>query len=325
MSKATLIKAISINRYYGNSHVVKNLTFELQTGDILGFLGPNGAGKSTTMQIISGSLAPDEGAIEINGIDLIENPTLAKQQLGYLPEQPPLYTELTVNEYLNYAAKLRGIKKAKIDSSIEKAKERCGLTDVSDKLISSLSKGFQQRVGIAQAIIHTPAVIILDEPTVGLDPIQIKEIRKLIIELGKDHGVILSTHILPEVLAVCNRVQIIQQGELVYHSDMKAITDNMQSDRFEVSFKNKADTQTIEDISGIVTVDEINNHDFCIQLSGNENEKTINSLLTTSIDKNWFLTRLTPQTRNLEQIFIDLTVNNASHNTTTNSEKRSAE
>ena len=312
MPKTTLIKATGINRYYGNSHVVKDLEFELHSGDILGFLGPNGAGKSTTMQMISGSLAPDAGQIEINGIDLIEKPTLAKQQLGYLPEQPPLYKELTVDEYLNYAARLRGIKKEHIKAAIEKAKQRCGLTMVANKLINNLSKGYQQRVGIAQAIIHTPAVIILDEPTVGLDPIQIKEIRQLIIELGQDHGVILSTHILPEVLAVCNRVQIIQQGELVYHSDMATITDSMQSKQIELSFKNPADIELIQSIAGISTAEQINDNDFCIELCENEteSEQAINTLLSTAIDKQWSLTKMSPRVRSLEQIFIDLTVNN---------------
>ena len=311
MPKTTLIKATGINRYYGNSHVVKDLEFELHSGDILGFLGPNGAGKSTTMQMISGSLAPDAGQIEINGIDLIEKPTLAKQQLGYLPEQPPLYKELTVDEYLNYAARLRGIKKEHIKAAIEKAKQRCGLTMVANKLINNLSKGYQQRVGIAQAIIHTPAVIILDEPTVGLDPIQIKEIRQLIIELGQDHGVILSTHILPEVLAVCNRVQIIQQGELVYHSDMATITSSMQSKQIELSFKNPADIELIQSIAGISTAEQINDNDFCIELCENEteSEQAINTLLSTAIDKQWSLTKMSPRVRSLEQIFIDLTVN----------------
>ncbi len=311
MPKTTLIKATGINRYYGNSHVVKDLEFELHSGDILGFLDPNGAGKSTTMQMISGSLAPDAGQIEINGIDLIEKPTLAKQQLGYLPEQPPLYKELTVDEYLNYAARLRGIKKEHIKAAIEKAKQRCGLTMVANKLINNLSKGYQQRVGIAQAIIHTPAVIILDEPTVGLDPIQIKEIRQLIIELGQDHGVILSTHILPEVLAVCNRVQIIQQGELVYHSDMATITDSMQSKQIELSFKNPADIELIQSIAGISTAEQINDNDFCIELCENEteSEQAINTLLSTAIDKQWSLTKMSPRVRSLEQIFIDLTVN----------------
>lgn len=315
MSKTTLIKVTGINRFYGDIQAVKDLEFELHTGDILGFLGPNGAGKSTTMQMISGSLAPDAGQIEINGIDLIDQPTLAKQQLGYLPEQPPLYKELTVDEYLHYTAQLRGINKADIKPALEKAKQRCGLTDTGNKLIISLSKGYQQRVGIAQAIIHNPAVVILDEPTVGLDPIQIKEIRQLIIELGEDHGVILSTHILPEVLAVCNRVQIIQKGELVYHDDMTTITNNMQSKKIDLAFKKPADFNFIKDIAGITHAEQINDHEFCIELCDNEKdaEQAINTLLSTVVERQWFLTKLSPKTRSLEQIFIDFTANRDTH------------
>lgn len=333
MSKTTLIKVAGINRFYGNTQAVKDLEFELHTGDILGFLGPNGAGKSTTMQMISGSLAADTGQIEINGIDLVEKPTLAKQQLGYLPEQPPLYKELTVNEYLHYTAKLRGVKKANLNSALEKAKQRCGLAEVGNKLISSLSKGYQQRVGIAQAIIHNPAVIILDEPTVGLDPIQIQEIRQLIIELGKDHGVILSTHILPEVLAVCNRVQIIQNGELVYHSDMQTIKDNMQSKEIDLSFKNSANLSVIANIDGIIQASQTDDNNFCIELSDNDNEaeNAIDTLLSIAVEKQWSLTKLSPKVRSLEQIFIDLTVNNDSSSQTiipssedTNSKERAS-
>ena len=321
MSKTTLIKVTGINRFYGNTQAVKDLEFELHTGDILGFLGPNGAGKSTTMQMISGCLAPDAGQIEINGIDLIEQPTLAKQQLGYLPEQPPLYKELTVDEYLHYTAQLRGINKVDIKSALENAKLRCGLADTGNKLITSLSKGYQQRVGIAQAIIHNPAVVILDEPTVGLDPIQIKEIRQLIIELGENHGVILSTHILPEVLAVCNRVQIIQKGELVYHNDMTTITNNMQSKKIDLAFKKAADFSFIKNIVGITYIEQINDHEFCIELCDDEKEaeQAIDTLLSTAVEKQWLLTKLSPQTRSLEQIFIDFTANSDTHQPITES------
>lgn len=314
MSKTTLIKATGINRYYGNTHAVQNLEFELHTGDILGFLGPNGAGKSTTMQMISGSLAADTGQIEINGIDLVEQPTLAKQQLGYLPEQPPLYKELTVDEYLLYCARLRHVSKNEIQASLDKAKQRCGLSAVGHKLISSLSKGYQQRVGIAQAIIHNPAVVILDEPTVGLDPIQIKEIRQLITELGEEHGVILSTHILPEVQAVCNRVQIIQQGELVYHSDMQTLNNSMQSRQTELLFKNTVDDALFTGIDGIQCVEKIADDALSIEFSEDEkaSELAILQVLKTITEQQYSLISMTPKTRSLEQIFIDLTVNDGS-------------
>jgi len=313
----TLIKATGINRYYGDTQAVKDLSFELNSGDILGFLGPNGAGKSTSMQILSGTLAPDSGSIEINGIDLIEHPTQAKQQLGYLPEQPPLYKELTVNEYLSYSASLRGIKKEQQASAIDTAKQRCGLTEVGNKLINNLSKGYQQRVGIAQAIIHNPSVIILDEPTVGLDPIQIQEIRQLITELGQHHAVIISTHILPEVLAVCNRVQIIRQGELVYSNDMQSIATDSQTNQLELSFKNTPDLNTLENIPGVSIVEKLSDTDFCLELStdNNEAEQSMNALLSKAVEKNWQPIKMQPRLRSLEQIFIDLTLHDNSSNT----------
>ena len=307
----TLIKASGIERYYGNFHAVKNLDFELNKGDILGFLGPNGAGKSTTMQIISGCLAPDAGQIQINGVDLTDEPTQAKQQLGYLPELPPLYKELTVDEYLSYTARLRKIPKTEITQSLEKAKIRCGLSTVGNKLISNLSKGYQQRVGIAQAIIHNPAVIILDEPTVGLDPIQIQEIRQLIIELGKDHGVILSTHILPEVQAVCNRVQIMRQGELVYHSDMQTLTDSMHSQQTELCFSKGINVSLLNEAEKFWKFKKITETNYLVELSNSETdeEEAIQLLLKSIIDNKLPLISMNPKTQSLEQIFIDLTAN----------------
>jgi len=316
-TSTTLIKATGINRYYGNTHAVKNLEFELHAGDILGFLGPNGAGKSTSMQILSGSLAPDAGQITINGFDLVENPTQAKQQLGYLPEQPPLYKELTVDEYLGYCAQLRKLDKNTIDSAISKAKQRCGLSDVGSKMINNLSKGYQQRVGIAQAIIHSPAVIILDEPTVGLDPIQIQEIRQLITELGEEHGIILSTHILPEVQAVCNRVQIIQQGELVYHNDMQSINAESQSSQTDFCFREKVNTQLFDSIDGVENIEILDNESLRISFS-TDNSKADNAhrqLLKIVNEQSWTLLSMLPKTRSLEQIFIELTTNENSAST----------
>jgi ABC-2 type transport system ATP-binding protein len=189
---------------------------ELRRGEVLGLLGHNGAGKTTTMQMLTGCLSPNSGSIAICGIDLARQPTLAKAHLGYLPETPPLYRELTVDDYLTFAARLRGMKPANVSAALSQAKQRCGLEAVSKKIIGTLSKGYQQRVGIAQAIIHQPDVIVLDEPTVGLDPAQIREVRTLIRELGNTHSVILSTHVLGEVESICDRVEILNRGSLVY-------------------------------------------------------------------------------------------------------------
>lgn len=219
MTKIT-VSAKDLSRSYGSRSAVHNIGFELQQGEVLGLLGPNGAGKTSTLQMLAGCLAPSTGSVEICGINLLEHPRAAKALLGYLPETPPLYKELTVDEYLRLAAQLHRVPNNEISAAVVKAKQRCGLSEVGKRLVGNLSKGYQQRVGIAQAIVHNPRVVILDEPTVGLDPIQIREIRSLIRELGGEHSVILSTHILPEVESVCDRIQIMNQGKLVFGGTM---------------------------------------------------------------------------------------------------------
>lgn len=222
MTKIT-VSAKDLSRSYGSRCAVRNIGFELRQGEVLGLLGPNGAGKTTTLQMLAGCLAPSTGTVEICGINLLEHPRQAKALLGYLPETPPLYRELSVDEYLRLAARLHRVPKHEIAAAVNQAKQRCGLSEVGKRLVGNLSKGYQQRVGIAQAIVHNPRVVILDEPTVGLDPIQIREIRSLIRELGGEHSVILSTHILPEVESVCDRIQIMNRGQLIFGGDMSEL------------------------------------------------------------------------------------------------------
>lgn len=224
-----LIEASNLQRFYGNNPAVDDITLELKTGEVLGLLGPNGAGKSTILQMLSGTLAPHAGNILINGIDLKEHPTQARQCIGYLPETPPLYKDMTIREYLNYCGKLHGLKGRVLKTSVETAIEDCQLGDLQKRLIANLSKGYQQRTGIAQSILHRPPLIILDEPTVGLDPLQLEQIRNLIRELGKSHGIILSTHILQEVDAVCERVQIINKGKTVLDETLASLKQRDQS------------------------------------------------------------------------------------------------
>lgn len=210
------VTAHNLSRRFGNHSAVRKVDLELKRSEILGLLGPNGAGKSTTMQMLTGNLAPTSGSVQICGVDLIKNPLGAKRHIGYLPENPPLYKELTVDEYLQFAARLHNVDLSKTNDVLIDVKRRCGLEGIGKRLISALSKGFQQRVGIAQAIIHRPEVIILDEPSVGLDPNQIREIRDLIKELGKSCSIILSTHNLSEVESVCDHVKIMNHGVVVY-------------------------------------------------------------------------------------------------------------
>lgn len=223
MNLPATVSARSLYRHFGNRTAVHGINLEVKYGEVLGFLGPNGAGKTTVMRMLTGNLAPSAGRIEICGIDLLNKPQAAKARMGYLPEIAPLYRELTVSEYLRFTARLHRVKRADIGPSVNKTMRRCGLGNSGQRLIGSLSKGYQQRVGIAQAIIHDPDVIILDEPTAGLDPNQIREIRELIRELGTNRAIILSTHILSEVESVCNHVHILHEGRTVFTDSIGAM------------------------------------------------------------------------------------------------------
>lgn len=209
-----MIEIKNLVKRYGNNYAVNDISFSINDGEIVGFLGPNGAGKTTTMSILTGCLSSTSGSVTINGVDIFDNPLEAKKQIGYLPEFPPLYLEMTVKEYLNFVYNLKSCTLDR-EKHIDEICERVKLLDVKDRIIRNLSKGYRQRVGIAQALIGNPKFIIFDEPTVGLDPKQIIEIRTLIKELGRDHTVILSTHILPEVQMVCDRIVIINRGKIV--------------------------------------------------------------------------------------------------------------
>ncbi|MHB1483230.1 MAG: ABC transporter ATP-binding protein [Saccharofermentanales bacterium] len=210
-----MIEIRELTKYYGPNLAVNNISFDVEAGEILGFLGPNGAGKSTTMNILTGFLSATSGTVKINGYDILEEPQKAKQCIGYLPENPPLYMDMTVLEYLRFVSALKGVEKTHRAKHIAETMKMVRISDVANRLIKNLSKGYKQRVGIAQALIGNPEVLVLDEPTIGLDPKQIIEIRSLIKDLGKNHTVILSSHILPEVSAICDRIIIINKGTIV--------------------------------------------------------------------------------------------------------------
>ena len=210
-----MIEVTHLTKYYGDFLAVNDLSFTIEDGHVYGFLGPNGAGKSTTMNMMTGCLSPTDGTIKIGGFDILESPEQAKRLIGYLPEQPPVYMNETPQEYLEFVGEAKGLRGKALRAQIDEVVESAGIADVRDRLIGTLSKGYRQRVGIAQALLGNPQVIILDEPTVGLDPIQIIEIRDFIKELGRTHTVILSSHILSEVQAVCEQVLIISKGKLV--------------------------------------------------------------------------------------------------------------
>ncbi len=302
-----LVQVNNLSRYYQTQRAVNQLSFSLHAGEVLGFLGPNGAGKSTTMQMITGNLAPSEGEISIAGFDLLDSPIEARHHIGYLPEHPPVYRESTVDEYLTYCARLHRINRQQVNSAVEQAKRKCGLLEVGARLIGNLSKGFQQRVGIAQAIIHNPSVVILDEPTVGLDPIQIREIRELIRGIGEEHSVILSTHILPEVQATCDRVQIIRNGELVYHSSIAALNDQHEQ-IFTVAMRQPPALSELRGIPGVDEAEAIGDNRFRLTMAA----EAIDQLVRLSVQEGWHLHELVPEQQSLEALFIELTMDEPS-------------
>jgi ABC-2 type transport system ATP-binding protein len=302
---ATTISARGLSRRFGTHVAVRNIDLELRRGEVLGFLGPNGAGKTTTMQMLTGNLAPSEGEISICGLDLLEKPVAAKAKIGYLPETPPLYRELSVDEYLVLAAKLHRIPKPRRREAIERAKERCGLTGVSRKLIGTLSKGYQQRVGIAQAIAHEPEVVVLDEPTVGLDPNQIREIRALIRELGGARSVILSTHILPEVEAICDRVQIMHHGSVVYSDSIGALKAMYSGRTVMVGLRRPPPEAELAAISGVSAVEKAAPGMYRMQLD--EGSDASDALVSRCVERNWGLYHLAPAQTSLEDVFVNLT------------------
>ncbi|MDJ0848050.1 MAG: ABC transporter ATP-binding protein [Myxococcota bacterium] len=225
-----MIEANGLSKRYGDIVAVDDVSFEIGKGEVVGFLGPNGAGKTTTMRMLTGFIPPTDGTAAIAGHDIFSDPIAARRAVGYLPETPPLYPEMSVSSYLGYVARIKDVPRKQRREAVDRATERCGLKDVRRQVIGTLSKGFRQRVGLAQAIVHDPAVLILDEPTVGLDPLQIREIRSLIADLAdpgqgeSQHTVILSTHILPEVEAICRRVMLINAGRKVIDAPLEELT-----------------------------------------------------------------------------------------------------
>ncbi len=309
MSMDSLISVENLYRYYGGLCAVHDLCFEVRRGEVLGFLGPNGAGKSTTMRIIGGNLAPSAGRVLINGVDILDQPMLAKAELGFLPETPPLYRDLTVNEYLVYCARINRISRPQQRAAIDSAKERCGLTEVGRRLIANLSKGYQQRVGIAQAIIHSPSVVLLDEPTVGLDPIQIREIRTLIRDVANEHSVVLSTHILPEVQSVCDRVQIINRGRLVLNESIEQMREKLQATTLLVALRSMPPLSELESVAGVASVERL--EDGRVRIGYEVENDPSDAIVEQAVANGWGLHELTPERMTLEQVFVDITSSDA--------------
>lgn len=303
------VEASELTRLYGGREAVSNVSFNLKQGEVLGFLGPNGAGKSTTMKMLTGNLAPSAGSVKICGIDMIENPKEAKALIGYLPEMRPLYKEFTVDEYLTIAARLHRVTGKNIKKAVENAKERCGLGHMSKRLIENLSNGYQQRVGIAQAIIHNPMVVILDEPTVGLDPIQIRDIRALIREIGGEHSVILSTHILPEVEMVCDHVQIIDKGKLVFNGGIDVLKRQRIGNKLLIGFSNAPTVEELVKIKGVTEAEITDNNMMRVRFT--EGEAPHEAIVQAAVKNKWGLYQIAPDQTSLEDVFVQLTYQDA--------------
>lgn len=304
-----LIEATGLTRDYAAVRAVDGVDLRLARGEVLGLLGQNGAGKTTTMDLLCGVLAPSAGRIAIDGIDLLESPRAAKRALGYLPEHPPLYDDMSVQAFLDYAAALRGVARAARAAAVDRATGLCGLGDVRRRPIGNLSKGYRQRAGIAQAIVHDPAAVVLDEPTVGLDPVQIREIRALIADLGHEHGVILSTHILPEVQALCSRVAILHHGRVVHAASMSGFDRERPADRLRLELERAPGDRELRALPGVTAVERA--ADGGIDLRIDPDRTGPGAIAEAAVQGGWGLLALVPERPTLEQLFVQLTTADA--------------
>lgn len=308
-----MIEVKNLTKKYGSSYAVKNISFTIESGHIYGFLGPNGAGKSTTMNIITGCLAATAGDIKVSGHDIYEEAVAAKKCIGYLPEIPPVYADMTPVEYLEFVAEAKGVAADELEKSVDEVIELTGLDEMANRLIKNLSKGYKQRVGIAQALLGDPEIIILDEPTVGLDPLQIIEIRDLIKELGKKHTVILSSHILSEIKAVCDRVIIISHGRIVADATLDEL-ENMYGKTNIIKIESRGDAQKLEaalkKVSGIKTVRVTpRSADIYTEIESVEGRDVRDGVFKVYSELGFTILSMTSDYLTLENIFINLTSN----------------
>lgn len=304
-----MIEVKDLTKDYGPRRAIDHLNFTINKGDVVGFLGPNGAGKSTTMKIITGFMAPSSGQASVAGYDVFENPIEVKKRIGYLPETPPVYGDMYVRDYLRYVAALKQVPKDKVETLVNNAIEKTNLGDVQKRLIQHLSKGFKQRVGIAQALVSDPEVLILDEPTVGLDPKQVAEIRDLIKALKGQHTIILSTHILPEVQATCEKIVIINKGRIVAQDSIHRLaTMEKGQSRLQVRLrKDVSDMKAIlSNVSAVVGIHEGASHkEWRIDVQGGE--ESVDAVSSCLVQKGLGLLELTPTKLDLEDVFLKLT------------------
>ena len=303
------VEVKNLTKVFGSQRAVDNVSFEAKTGEITGFLGPNGAGKSTTMKIATGYLPANSGTVLINGVDVSLSPKLCQKKIGYLPEHNPLYLDMYVHEYLRFAGEVQGLKGANLNSRVLEVVTQCGLTVEQNKKIGSLSKGYRQRVGLAQALIHDPEVLILDEPTTGLDPNQIVEIRNLLQEVGRNKTVILSTHIMQEVQALCDQVIIINKGVIVANETVESLKSGLEvNTKIQVQYREDVDTSLILNIEGVIGVDQ--KETLIYEISVEKGRDIRLELFELTKKNNWNLIELKEVQNNMEDVFHQLTQKN---------------
>jgi ABC-2 type transport system ATP-binding protein len=304
-----MIEVQNLTKFYGPRPAIHDLCFNVDKGEVVGFLGPNGAGKSTTMNILSCIFPATSGTVRICGHDIFEESLAVRKLIGYLPENPPLYPDMTVEGYLAFAAQLRGLPNSKVGQAISTVVDKCVLGEVRHRIIGKLSKGFQQRVGLAQAMIHEPQLLILDEPTIGLDPIQIIEIRKLIKQLADSHTIILSSHILPEITHVCKRVIIINEGKIAAVDSLEGLTSSLRkSERLVLKVRNpKSDVvEQLQALEEVISVQTDDTGRFIIESKMNTHLQDQVARLV--LDNGWGIEELKAVTMTLEDIFLKLTL-----------------
>lgn len=307
-----MIEVSGLVKSYGPIQAVKDIQFRVKKGEVVGFLGPNGAGKSTTMKIITGSMAPTGGSVRVAGFDVFEDPIEVKRRIGYLPENPPVYGEMSVESYLRFVANLKGVPRANVSRQVEKSIEKTDLGSVRKRLIQNLSKGFRQRVGIAQALVSDPEVLILDEPTSGLDPRQVAEVRALIQELKGEHTIILSTHILPEVQAMCERIIIINRGRIVAEDSLAGLSTRMAGSadvKIKVARPGAALEAALRAISGVIAVAK-DADGYTIKVAGSDS--AVEQIAEAAVTSRSGLLDLRREVADLEEIFLKLTTSEES-------------
>ncbi|MBI3449785.1 MAG: ATP-binding cassette domain-containing protein [Acidobacteria bacterium] len=304
-----MIEVHGLTKSFGGRPAIRKVTFNVGKGEILGFLGPNGAGKTTTMRILTCYMPPDEGSATIGGFDVFESPMEVKRRIGYLPENPPVYPEMSVRAYLEFVARIRKVPSSQVRQKVSGAIERCGLAHVASRVIGNLSKGFRQRVGLAQAILHDPPVLILDEPTVGLDPEQIIEIRNLIKSLGGERTIILSTHILPEVTVTCSRVAIISYGEIVQEGSLEGLAGaGSGAERLRVRVARDGETVSaaLRQIEGVASVAPLGDPGGYL-VEARAGDAVREEIARATVRGGWGLVEMTQVTRTLEEIYLEAT------------------